>query len=362
MAHNTRIRSAGLWILDSTIEPEELELLDQAQYEAINGDDGGTWAPSAVITIGGSGLTVTGPARLSDVIAATWNAGGTATFTGAATTATFDNSALLVVTDDAEFRLNRSGDYLLRAYNAGTGQKLHLYGDFWVKSGAVLEVKSGGTLSTEGGSSLVVVGDAGFFAGVNFDSTTTIVQEAGSTMALSGTVTAADLTMTSTNKVKLASRSITRACELTPTADPTEWIADTITGDGRWYALGTGAEILTQPIHVPFGATITNVSIYIKGAGAHVGLPGTMPRFSLHETDVTTGTVTSYGSYVDASASTGAFEGTHVVSSGTISVATGRGTKRYCLALQTESGANAKVNMTYHGALVTYTTTSYDED
>ena len=181
MAHNTRIRSGGLWITGSTITQDELEQFDQAQYEAINGDDGGTWAPSAVITIGGSGVTVTGPARLSDVIAATWNAGGLATFTGAATIATFDNSALLTVTDDAEFRLNRAGDYLLRAYNAGTGQKLHLYGDFWVKNGAVLEVKSGGVLSTEAGSTMAVVGDAGFFAGVNFDAASVTTHESGST-------------------------------------------------------------------------------------------------------------------------------------------------------------------------------------
>ncbi len=360
--HFVRIRSSGLWITGSTITTDELEQLDANLYAAINGDAGGTWAPSSLITIGGSGMTVSGPLRGSDIIAATWNAGGTATFTGAATIATFDNSALLTVTDDAEFRLNRSGDYLLRAYNAGTGQKLHLYGDFWVKSGAVLEVKSGGVLSTEAGSSLVVVGDAGFFAGVNFDSTTSVVQEAGSTMALSGTVTAADLTMTSTNKVKLASRSITRACELTPAAEATEWAPNTITGTGNWYSLGTAAEVLTQPIHVHSGATITGVSVYVQGDSGHAGLPGTPPKFYIHETDVTTGTVTSYGPYTDGSASTGAFQAVHAIASGTVSIAVSRSAKRYTVSLSAEAGANAKAQLNYHGATVTYTPTSYDED
>jgi hypothetical protein len=362
MPHNSRIRSGGLWVTGSTITQDELEQLDQAQYEAINGDDGGTWAPAAVITIGGSGLTVTGPARLSDVIAATWNAGGTATLTGSGTTMTFDNSALLVVTDDAEFRLNRSGDYLLRAYNAGTGQKLHLYGDMWVKSGAVLAVKSGGVLSTEAGSTIVAVGDAGFFAGVNFDAASTITQEAGSTMDLDGTITVDNFTLSGTNKVKLASRSITRACELTPTADPTEWLCDTVSGTGKWFALGNAAEILTQPIHIPHGATITGVSVYVQGDSGHVGLPATPPKFYIHETDVTDGTVTSYGPYTDASASTGAFQAVHAISSGVISVSVSRAASRFCLALSTESGANAKTLLGYLGARVTYTTTAYDED
>jgi hypothetical protein len=360
--HFVRIRSSGLWITGSTITTDELEQLDANLYAAINGDAGGTWAPSSLITIGGSGMTVSGPLRGSDIIAATWNAGGLATFTGSGTIATFDNSALLTVTDDAEFRLNRSGDYLLRAYNAGTGQKLHLYGDFWVKSGAVVAVKSGGVLSTEAGSTLAVVGDAGFFAGVNFDAACAITQEAGSTMDLDGAITVDDFTMTGTNKVKLASRSITRACELTPTADPTEWICNNISGTGNWYSLGTAAEVLTQPVHTPFGATITGVSVYVQGDSGHVGLPGTPPKFYIHETDVTTGTVTSYGPYADASASTGAFQAVHAIASGTVSIATSRAAKRYALSITAESGANAKTQLVYHGATVTYTTTSYDED
>lgn len=362
MSHNTRIRSGGLWITGSTITTDELEQLDANLYAAINGDGGGTWAPSAVITIGGSGLTVTGEARLSDVISAYWDAGGLATFTGSGTIATFDNSALLTVTDDAEFRLNRAGDYLLRAYNAGTGQKLHLYGDFWVKNGAVVAVKSGGVLSTEAGSTLAVVGDAGFFAGVNFDAACTITQEAGSTMDLDGVITVDDFTLTGTNKVKLASRSITRTCELTPTADPTEWLCNAVTGTGNWYALGSAGEVLTQPIHLPAGVTITGISMYVQGNGGHAGLPGTMPKFYLYETDVTTGSVVSHGAYTDASATTGAYQAVHAITSGTISVAVSRADSRYCLALSTESGANALTLLQYIGARVSYTTTAYDED
>lgn len=81
MAHNTRIRTAGNWTTNSTVLQAEFEALDQAQFEAINGDDGGTWAPSAAIIIGGSGLQVTGDFASSGAFE--HSGAGTASFQGA---------------------------------------------------------------------------------------------------------------------------------------------------------------------------------------------------------------------------------------------------------------------------------------
>jgi hypothetical protein len=60
MAHNNRIRPIGdAWL---TILPSELGALEAGLVAGINGDDGGTYAPSAAIDIGGTqGLVVTGP-------------------------------------------------------------------------------------------------------------------------------------------------------------------------------------------------------------------------------------------------------------------------------------------------------------
>jgi hypothetical protein len=159
MAHNTRIRTPGNWTLNSTFDPAEAEAVDLAQYESINGDQGGTWAPAAVISIGGSGLTVAGELRATDAIdvtfqgggAATWDAGATATFDGAGAICLFDNDALLSVTDDAEFRLNRAGDYMLRAYDPGTGQQLRLYGDWYGHTGSQTTYESGSAVDCEAG-------------------------------------------------------------------------------------------------------------------------------------------------------------------------------------------------------------------
>lgn len=55
----TRARLAGLWILGSVISPAELEHLDDYSL-AIDGDAGGTYAPTTAIVIGGSGVTLSG--------------------------------------------------------------------------------------------------------------------------------------------------------------------------------------------------------------------------------------------------------------------------------------------------------------
>lgn len=62
MAHFTRVRASGFWTSGSTLLNTEMEAIDSRLYKAVNGDDGGAWAPSSTaITIGGLGVSVTGP-------------------------------------------------------------------------------------------------------------------------------------------------------------------------------------------------------------------------------------------------------------------------------------------------------------
>lgn len=126
MAHNSRIRAGGLWVSGGSVDPAEFEAFDQAQFEAINGDDGGTWAPAAVITIGGSGLTVTGSFDASDLGTLVMPTGGSLALTG--------NSFITLAT--------------------GT----HLD----VNSGGVLNVETGGAIEIESGGSMTVKAAASF--------------------------------------------------------------------------------------------------------------------------------------------------------------------------------------------------------
>ena len=59
--HFQYVRPGGLWGLFTLLTSAAMQLIDQQLFKAINGDDGGTWAPTSVITLGGAGVHVTGP-------------------------------------------------------------------------------------------------------------------------------------------------------------------------------------------------------------------------------------------------------------------------------------------------------------
>lgn len=62
MAHFSTIRTPVTnWIDGTTVLPSELEALDAEQASAVNGDDGGVYAPTSLMTIAGSGLQTTVP-------------------------------------------------------------------------------------------------------------------------------------------------------------------------------------------------------------------------------------------------------------------------------------------------------------
>jgi hypothetical protein len=60
MAHNSRIKAPGTWVLGDPLLPADVEQIDQTLFESVNGDHGGVWAPSTPIEVGGSGLKCTG--------------------------------------------------------------------------------------------------------------------------------------------------------------------------------------------------------------------------------------------------------------------------------------------------------------
>lgn len=68
MSHNSRIRAdLAAWALASVLTMAEIDAIDQAQFEAINGDKGGSWAPLLAIVIGGAGLEVNGDFAATNV-------------------------------------------------------------------------------------------------------------------------------------------------------------------------------------------------------------------------------------------------------------------------------------------------------
>lgn len=79
MSHNARIRTPGGWTLSSTVDPAEFEAFDAAQAAAINGDDGGVWAPASILQIGGAGVKFTTDVRLDSTAELTCTSGAKVT-------------------------------------------------------------------------------------------------------------------------------------------------------------------------------------------------------------------------------------------------------------------------------------------
>ena len=77
MPHNNYVRPDGQWPPEIVLTPGDLRRLDVAQFQAVNGDAGGTWVPLTPITIGGASLVLTGGSSLGHVLS-----GGLLTYSG----------------------------------------------------------------------------------------------------------------------------------------------------------------------------------------------------------------------------------------------------------------------------------------
>lgn len=176
---------------------------------------------------------------------------------------------------------------------------------------------------------------------------------------LDGATTAADFTMSGTNKVKLASRSIVRVQPFAPYSLTSTWV---IVDDGTAYQnVDNGTDLLIIPIRPPHGTTLTAVTVYIKGAVGHAGAPSTTPQLRLQYVTNAGGSST-VGSASDPYTSSGVYQGVHPLSVSGLGHVVDRVNNRYQLRLSGEASTNYVVGLLYYSATCTYTTTSMDED
>jgi len=235
---------------------------------------------------------------------------------------------------------------------------------------SVITVASGGALSFALGSSFVTIaGATSVFGGQATFNGATLVNGALSVVGASqflgavslfGAVAADNFTLTTTNRVKLASRSITRTITALFVPVTSNWAfgtAATPTTTDALYASGYFA------INLPDGAVLNSISVYIEGAAGHAGAPTTMPTVQLiskapaaggNGVAVTSAVTGTYGSPA-------AYEAPHAITLSTIAYTVTRAATRLCLLVTSELGANAIAGFKVHGCIVTYTTTSLDD-
>lgn len=184
MAHFQRIRLFGLWTTGSALQPGEMELFDANLSKAINGDEGGPWAPTSPIELGGAGIKITGPAEFTGEFKVATEAllQGGATITGGP----------LAVSTNANVQGNLTVDG-----NASMGGNLSVdgsasvVGNLSVEGIAVLQDDVGidGTLTVAGGTGLGGAPEGGFAAKVTGNCKVTGTCSIGSNLTVDGAVT-----------------------------------------------------------------------------------------------------------------------------------------------------------------------------
>jgi len=309
----------------TTISAAEANAIGVACASAVDGVGGGTFTPSSAITFGGSGIIITAASSFSANL--TCSSGGSLTVASGGT---------------VRFQSGSNGI---------------------IESGSTVTCNSGGHLTCSAGSVVSLAG------GTTIPSGGSLTCNAGSTIALSatvtqpgGTVTFSDFTMSSTNNVKLASRSITRvqdkqaplflASEFTASASAPMGYTDTATG-----------KVISFPLHVPHGAALTAVSITIDPPNAHGGAVMPTTPATLEIVRLSGGTEASVGTQVDVGP-TATYEAKHDLTvSGISDGVLNRATAQYFARLTTETGGTAiSGTLVYPILKVTYTTTGYEED
>jgi hypothetical protein len=187
----TRTRLPGFWTFGSAVLPGEFEHIDDYAY-AIDGKAGGTYAPTGLITIGGLGLTVSGPFIASDAD-------------------TIDVNGALTINGGAQLNLN---DNMV----VGTGAVVGF------TSGSFLTVSNGATVTFNAGSTVTFGGAISFTAGVTLSGAVTMTATGSLTTAVGSSVTFNGSLAASTNA------SFTNGITVTRTSANTS--AVTATGNG----------------------------------------------------------------------------------------------------------------------------------
>lgn len=222
----TRTRLPGFWTFGSAVLPGEFEHIDDYAY-AIDGKAGGTYAPTGLITIGGLGLTVSGPFIASDAD-------------------TIDVNGALTINPGAQLNLD---DNMV----VGTGAVVGF------TSGSFLTVQSGATATFNSGSTLTLSGAA------TLGATGTWTTAVGSVSTFNGTVTFNSLL------------TLTKGLAVTQSTANTAAITATGNGTGAGANLTGGA---TAPGVVAVNGTAqTNTAPTCAGQFAgYVQLTGTTPN------------------------------------------------------------------------------------
>lgn len=171
-------------------------------------------------------------------------------------------------------------------------------------------------------------------------------------------VTFADLTISGTANVKLASRSVTRQLALTADTTSGNW-ARTATPRGSWHNTAAGGTLDVHLERLPHGQVLTSIAIRWDPAAGHGALP-VFPSIELWTIDAA-GVESSVGSATDSQPNVPSYEAPHSITISGLLHAIDLTLYRYVLVVTGETGANFVANAKITQCSVTCACTSYSE-
>jgi len=274
VANHTRTRPPGGWIFNSTISGAEFDKLDSNGANSLSAS-GGVYAPADLFTIGGAGVTITGPFNTD-------------------TAEVIQVSTSLTVKLGASFQL--IGNTVVNS-GAAVG----------FTSGSFLTVNSGGLFTMNAGST------ANIAATTTLSGTTTIsgALTINNTTAINNTVTINDSNVVNYDAPRIFPGKCFGAFNVSSTywqpeaAAPFSWPA-------RAEQIAAGATPptghLVYEADMPAEATIISVTTWVKPGTGHSAVPGFPPVMYVYLYDSSLGTTTLLGFDTLVAGSVGVYE------------------------------------------------------
>lgn len=172
----------------------------------------------------------------------------------------------------------------------------------------------------------------------------------------------ADVTLTTTAKLKYASRALTRMMPMNGIVYSGTWGLVSLSSL-VWESTSTSG-VIHLPLYLPHGAVLDSVTLQYTGATGHAAFPGgapTMPSLQIRSVTSSGGAGTLLGSTTDATATAAAYEVGHAITVSSIAHTVDAATNRYVAILSAEGGANWITGGHLVSLSVTCTVTSQSE-
>lgn len=349
MAHFTRVKALG-WALGEKLLHTLMNQLDTNVSKAINGDDGGTWAPTDPIILDGDGLQIDSTLVVSDSASISMEDASSFAVKGASTVVV-QNSATVTYQNNAAHRMTAMSAMSF-ANNA---------------SCTFTDASSCAFNST---AQLYLSGSAT----CTFATGTTLTCASGSTATFAGAAAVHDATklaLRASVPIETATRSYSRARIFLQYVNTTYWFQNVLYV--RSYpavmsqliagAVAAQVDNAVWEADVPDAATITTVSWTISPVVAtRAGLPATMPKLWVEVIDTSDGSISHSADVTDASATVGDYETTHTITTAALNWTIDASVEVVLVRVQGEAGANFEAGMLAFAPICNFTRAKLAED